>query len=273
MKNFIIGILLLLACNSILAQSANSQPLVIGKIMKMPSAILNEERILNIYLPYDYDSTKKYPVLYLLDGSINEDFLHITGLFQFFNLQFQMPQTIIVGIANIDRKRDFTYETNIPELKKEYPTVGHSAKFIQCIEKEIIPFIEKNFKTDSTKSLLGQSLGGLLASEILLTKAELFTHYFIISPSLWWDDESLLKKATTLYNNQPNTKRFVYIAVGKGEGKIMMNGASGLYQALRKANKSNSVLHLNIMKAENHATILHRSIYDGLLLLYPYKAP
>ena len=61
-----------------------------------------------------------------------------------------------------------------------------------------------------------QSLGGLLATEILLKNPEMFDNYFIISPSLWWDDESLLNQAGTLLSKSPDTKKFVYVSVGKG---------------------------------------------------------
>ncbi|MEO6347031.1 MAG: alpha/beta hydrolase-fold protein, partial [Aquaticitalea sp.] len=182
---------LLIFCLSIFSGNAQtilkkeaSEPLTIGETVRIKSKILSEDRVLNIYLPEGYKAkdTLKYPILYVLDGTMNEDFLHIVGLTQFFNLMFTMPKTIVVGIANIDRKRDFTYPTTDKKLKRDFPTTGGSAKFISFIETELQPFIEANYPVSSTKMLIGQSLGGLLASEILLKKADLFTHYFIISP-------------------------------------------------------------------------------------------
>ena len=73
----------------------------------MHSDILNENRDFNIYVTDYYDSTKRSAVMYLLDGSLNEDFMHAAGLIQFFDMTFEIPQTIVVGIANVDRKRDF----------------------------------------------------------------------------------------------------------------------------------------------------------------------
>ena len=104
----------------------------IGETVTIKSEILKEDRILNIALPEGYDASKdeKYPVIYLLDGSANEDFLHVVGLVQFFNLQFFMPKTIIVGIANVDRKRDFTFKTEDKELIEAFPTTGKSELFI-----------------------------------------------------------------------------------------------------------------------------------------------
>ncbi len=248
-----------------------TKPLTIGEIKTLKSVVLKEDRTLNIYLPSTYDSSKSYPVIYVLDGSMNEDFLHITGLVQFFNMTFGMPDFIVVGIANVDRKRDFTFHTDLKDLKKDYPTTGHSEKFIRFIESELQPYISKQYKTTDTRYLIGQSLGGLLASEILLKHSTLFTHYLIVSPSLWWDDESLLKAAPELVAKQDWSGTFVYVSVGKGEDKIMQREASQLYELLKKTNKPGLQTAFKLMTDDNHATILHRSLYEALLILFPYK--
>ncbi|AYN00300.1 alpha/beta hydrolase [Chryseobacterium sp. 3008163] len=256
----------------VFAQTGNVKPLTIGEIRTIKSKILNEERILNIYLPQGFDKTKSYPIIYLLDGSVNEDFIHVTGLVQFFNQMYTMPETIVVGIANIDRKRDFTFHTDLKDLQKDYPTTGHSDKFINFLEKELKPYIESQFKTTDTY-LFGQSLGGLLATEILLKKPEMFNNYFIISPSLWWDDESLLKQANQLLSKIPDTKKFVYVSVGKGEHPVMIKDAESFYDILKKSSKKNWTVEYKMMETDNHATTLHRSLYEGLVRLFPYQEP
>lgn len=248
---------------------SQTQPLSIGEIQTMHSAVLNEQRTLNIYLPSDYDSTQTYPVLYLLDGSMDEDFIHIVGLTQFFNMMYTMPSCIVVGIANVDRKRDFTFHTDIPSLKETYPTTGKSAAFIRFLEEELQPFVQKNYRTNDTKYLIGQSLGGLLATEILLKKPSLFTHYFIVSPSLWWDDESLLRQAPALLAKQPDQTRFVYVSAGKKEPKVMQREAKSLHSTLQKSGKKNLKTVYKPMTSDNHATVLHNSIYAGFMALFP----
>jgi predicted alpha/beta superfamily hydrolase len=254
------------------AQNGTVKPLTIGEIRTIKSEILKEERILNIYLPQNFDKTKSYPIIYLLDGSMNEDFIHVTGLVQFFNQMYAMPETIVVGIASVDRKRDFTFHTDLKDLQKDYPTTGHSDKFIGFLEKELKPYIESQFKTDRTY-IFGQSLGGLLATEILLKKPEMFNNYFIISPSLWWDDESLLKQASQLLAKIKDTNKFVYISVGKGEHKVMVKDAEDFYTVLQNSNKKNWTVEYKMMETDNHATILHRSLYEGLVRLFPYQEP
>lgn len=169
-----------------------------------------------------------------------------------------LESSIVVGIANVDRRRDFTFPTTIEKDKKDFPTTGSSARFIAFIEKELQPYIERNFKTGPVKTIIGQSLGGLLATEVLFTKPDLFNRYVIVSPSLWWDNESLLAKSPVL----PRGKVSVYIASGK-EGKIMEQDIKSLFDILSKSSSGYSVKQQPFLD-EDHATIIHQAVYRGL---------
>jgi predicted alpha/beta superfamily hydrolase len=263
----------LLYCSISIAQvkTVSESVFTIGEIKTIQSKILNERRTLNIYLPPTYNKDKAYPVLYLLDGSANEDFLHIVGLVQFYNLQFQMPDFIVVGVANVDRKRDFTFPTDAADLKKEFPTTGGSAKFINFIESELQPYIQSKYSTTETKFIIGQSLGGLLATEILLKKPQLFTHYLIVSPSLWWDNESLLRNALALLEQNRNRTAEVYIAVGMKEHPTMIKDANDFSDILIHSISPNLKVVLMEIEKENHASILHQSISDIFKKMYPLK--
>ncbi|RXJ49472.1 alpha/beta hydrolase [Gelidibacter gilvus] len=277
MKHLFLSIFLIaIALNSSEAQNALKEniksPLTIGEVVIIDSKILSESRTLNIYLPdgFKTSDTLKYPVIYVLDGSMNEDFMHIVGLVQFFNLQMNMPKTIVVGIANIDRKRDFTFPTIDRKLKMDYPTTGGSRKFIDFLESEVQPYINANYPTTNQKMLIGQSLGGLLATEILFKKPKLFTDYIIVSPSLWWDNESLLKDAKMFLGAHSKMPANVYVAVGS-EGEIMEREAKMLAELLKNSGKPNLKSEFLFLPKENHATILHQSVNDAFQLIYPYK--
>jgi hypothetical protein len=179
-----------------------------------------------------------------------------------------MPGSIIVGIANVDRRRDFTFPTSIEKDKKAYPTTGSSTRFISFLEKELQPYIQNKYKTNKIKTIIGQSLGGLLATEILLKKPFLFDNYIIVSPSLWWNNESLLTAAPGLLNKPAVKNIHVIISVG-AEGKEMEDDAKRLSEILRSSGTA-SVNFLYLPK-ENHLTILHNSVYKSFELLYPKK--
>lgn len=256
-----------------------SKPFVLGVSDEIQSKQLHERRTLNIYLPegYNKNDTVTYPVVYLLDGGADEDFIHVVGLFQFESFSWinRVPKSIIVGIANVDRLRDFTYPSTIVEEKKHFPTSGHSDKFISFIEKELQPFIEKEYKTNSTKTLIGESMGGLLATEILSKKPTLFSKYIIVSPSLWWDDGSLLKLNSDLLQKNFSQPTSVYIGVGK-EGltstkipHVMEVDANLLAEKIRSTKSKVVKVYFDYLPQEDHATVMHQAIYNALKLLYP----
>jgi predicted alpha/beta superfamily hydrolase len=279
MSRIFISILLIFAANLVLAQAnepkqtESRKPFILGVIDEIQSTELLEKRILNIYLPEGYDpkDTTKYPVIYLLDGSATEDFIHIAGLVQFNSFSWinQVPKSIVVGIASVDRKRDFTFPTTISEEKKAFPTSGHSDKFISFLEKELIPFIQTNYKANSSKTIIGQSLGGLLTTEILINKPTLFNKYIIVSPSLWWDNGSLL---TLPFPNMEHTA--IYIGVGK-EGltpgatpRVMEVDANVLADKIKSKKSKNVQVYFDYLPLENHATVMHQAVFNAFRLLY-----
>ena len=159
------------------------------------------------------------------------------------------------------------FSKNVPKKTLLRDFIPESVDFL---EKELQPYIKANYKINDSSYLIGQSLGGLLATEILLKKPDLFSNYIIVSPSLWWDDQSLLKAATGLLANQADKKNWVYIAVG-AEGKEMEEDAAGLILALQSKGKKNLKVDFVPLPKENHATILHNSIYEAFKIFYPYK--
>lgn len=274
------ALLLLVSCLAPLLGRAQSpapvtgtQPFAIGVIDQLYSKVLGENRVLNIYLPEGYNpkDTVRYPVIYLLDGSADEDFIHIAGLVQFNSFEWvnRVPKSIVVGIANVDRKRDYTFPTSIESDKKKYPTTGRSDFFIKFIEQELQSFVEKRYKTAGPKTLIGQSLGGLLATEILFKKPALFDQYIIVSPSLWWDNGSLLNLNPEILAASFPHKTLVYIGVGK-EGlaptavpHVMEVDANVLADKLKNGANKGLMVHFDYLPEENHATILHQAVSNA----------
>jgi predicted alpha/beta superfamily hydrolase len=253
------------------------KPFVLGLVDELNSLMLGEKRVLNIYLPegYNESDTLSYPVVYLLDGSANEDFIHVVGLYQFNSFSWinRIPKSIVVGIATVDRKRDFTYPSTIEEQKKGLPTSGQSARFIDFLEKELQPYISRKYKTNHSKTIIGQSLGGLLATEILLKKPNMFNKYVIVSPSLWWDNGSLLNQPSDMLKENFSMPISIYIGVGK-EGlvpgtlpRVMEVDANLLAERLKSTKSEHVKVYFDYLPAEDHGTISHQAIYNALKVL------
>lgn len=110
--------------------------------------------------------------------------------------------------------------------------------------------------------MIGQSLGGLLATEILINHTALFNNYYIISPSLWWDNESLLNKS---FKTLPSDKT-IFLAVGK-EGKMMITPAKKLASKIKKSGAANCTFLFKYYPDKNHGDMLHQAIYDAFRLM------
>ncbi|MCU0319544.1 MAG: alpha/beta hydrolase-fold protein [Flavobacteriales bacterium] len=239
------------------------QPYTIGVIETLRSHVLGEERVLNIHLPpgYGTDTTQRYPLIVLLDGSADEDFLHVVGGLQFASYPWinWMPPSILVGIANVDRKRDLTFPTTIAADKEKFPTTGGSAAFMAFLEREVLPFLQREYRIGNDRTLIGQSLGGLFATELLFRKPYLFGHYLIVSPSLWWDGGSLLQLNHDVLMAPDIGVATVHITVGD-EGRGMVGPAEQLAALLRK--ESQARIELQRIHGLDHANILHRAVMD-----------
>lgn len=213
------------------------------------------------------DSMPTFPVVYLLDGGINEDYLHVAGLLQFMDMVDLFAPHILSGIVNENRRYDFTHPATDPDDLKLIPQSGGSRGFIGFL-KEAQAYTDTHFSTNGHRTLIGQSLGGLLATEVLLTDPQLFDRYIIVSPSLWWNRGSLLASAAETLRGSPGWKKprpvEVYIVVGK-EGEQMENDAARLAELLKAASIPGLTVDFRCMPDETHATILHNALYQTFL--------
>ncbi|WP_375445875.1 alpha/beta hydrolase [uncultured Fibrella sp.] len=261
-------------------RASQPTPFILGIVDSIQSVSLHEKRVLNIYLPdgYSPDSATRYPVIYLPDGGADEDFVHIVGLVSYFTTPWvaRFPPSIVVGLANVNRRRDFTFA--VPNLdflarvgfaKKLFPAYGGSGAYIDFIEKEVQPFIEKRYKTTASKTIIGESMAGLLVTEILLKKPALFDNYVIIAPSLWWGQESLLTDGPGLLKANTTKKVSVYVsACNRAEDVIMYKDAKALADMLTTYGGPTTRVFFDYLPNETHATVSHQSVYNAFKALY-----
>lgn len=253
--------------------SVADHPFIFGASLTFRSVALGQERTLNIHLPEGYaDSASSYPVIYVLDGSATEDFPHIAGLTQFMGMYGLLPKSIVVGIANNGRSRyhDFTGATANDSDKVWVPDHGGSAAFITFLEREVQPLVRERYRTSGHRTLIGQSLGGLLATEVLFTKPELFDDYILVSPSLWWNNGALAAEAEGWANAHATAPLRVYLASAPDDA-MMQPRIDAVVAAFREATKPPFTFWYVPFPEESHATILHRAVYKAFELMNPRK--
>lgn len=239
--------------------------LEIGKLFKIDSKILGEERPILVYLPDDYASssasTTSYPVLFLLDGDTH--FHHATGIVDFLSNVDRIPRMIVVGIINIDRNRDF-----LPTCVDDFPPSAQADKFLAFIRDELAPFMDKHYRTAPYRIICGHSYGGLFGIYSLVNNPGLFQAYIIISPSVYWDDRLMFKKAGEFFKQAPGLKGFFYITAAGGDKEAIRLAAKDFAGLLEKDAPKGFEWHYEFMEKEEHNSTFHRVFYDALETLY-----
>ncbi|HEX7240751.1 MAG TPA: alpha/beta hydrolase-fold protein [Longimicrobiaceae bacterium] len=232
-------------------------PLVIGETLTIDSRVLGETRRINVYLPPGYADSAgaRFPVLYMPDGGIAEDFLHVAGLVQVSVGNGTMRPFILVGIENTERRRDMTGPTQNAEDRKIAPRVGGSAAFRAFIRRELMPRVKARYRTTDETAVVGESLAGLFVVETLLEEPDLFDTYIAFDPSLWWNDQGLVNGAAEELRGRPELRKTLYLA---NSGEEMTPGTMQRFADVLSSNAPPGLRwHLERMPEERHATIYH----------------
>ncbi len=256
------------------------QKIVIGTEYKMTSEILKEERTYIVGLPDSYDETSdSYPILVLLDGGFR--FHSHSGIINQMVRGGQIPEMIIVAIPNVDRVRDYTPSNYLVNLNGSSAVVnqktsGGSAAFLQFIEEELLPKISKNYRTNSYKTLVGISHGGLLVGSSYLSEKSSFDAYISMDPSFWWDNQLIVRYIDDVPLERIKDKKFYLSTADKFENfgsiplvfKANINSHELFNAKLKNKGISPSNLEFDYFKEENHWTVALLSLYNGLQFVF-----
>jgi predicted alpha/beta superfamily hydrolase len=252
-------ILILLSMPNIAAASDSN--ISIGNTIEIESTTLNEKRIIQVHLPNSYrNGDTRFPVLYLTDGPGH--FSHTVGTMNFLANNGRIPQMIIVGVANTDRTRDLTPKILVSKDER-FKNGGGADNFLNFFEQELIPYIEKNYRTQPYRVFSGHSFGGLFALNAFLTKPEVFNAYISVSPSLWWDEKRLINDAKVFFNKTKSLDRTLFVTMA-AEGDRMISPYNEFVNVV-KDNKVEGLIFANKeFDDEDHGSTVLRSQYFAL---------
>ncbi|MBI1766830.1 MAG: alpha/beta hydrolase [Bacteroidetes bacterium] len=220
---------------------------------KLYSSILGEERGLIIHLPRGYDSTKLYPVMYVLDGGSQDT--HIAAKFDVLTTAGYTPKTIIVGIPNMSGKNR---EHNLipPFMRIDNDDInsefGNGDKFLNFMESELIPFVESNYRASQVRLLSGNSRGGLLVMYSLLYRPNLFQARFCYSTPFWRQDNILVSKVDALLSQKDTLNTFIYLSAGENETENIKNGLDKMTKKLKEKAPIGLVVHFDYTPNATH---------------------
>ncbi len=219
---------------------------IVGKSIVAPSKIMGDARTIKVYLPQSYDdSDKKYPVLYLLDGE--RYFLHGVDLLTALVGFEQTPELIIVGIAKnaSDRNRVYTVQSD---------------QYLEFIEKEIISYIDTNFRSSGERLLFGWAFGGGFVIEAMIEKSNLFDGYIAASP---FPLKNKISRIDSLLRTHPKFDKLLYFSSETSEG-LVKEGTQELDLLLKE--KIHSAINWTVkeLESEEHRSTPYTTLYHGL---------
>ncbi len=235
----------------------------------MQSHVLGETRRINLYTPPGYDAAgdKRYPLLYMPDGGLAEDFPHVILTVDEAIRAGELRPLIVIGIENTERRRDMSGPTEVESDRKLAPHVGGSANFRAFIRDELMPAVRERVRGNGETGIMGESLAGLFVVETFLLEPALFDHYIAMSPSLWWNHQALLRGAAAKLRAMPARPKTFFLTVA-GDDEID-NAVATLAGTLRAAAPATSTWWFEPMPGEFHRTIYRASSPIALRKTFP----
>ncbi|MEO9965538.1 MAG: alpha/beta hydrolase-fold protein [Reichenbachiella sp.] len=242
---------LIVLFTTLLTQITNAQlsgsDIVIGQTHVISSEILNEDREIQIYLPVGYDTLlqKTYPVLYVMDGQ--EYFMQGIAYQNMLRFRDKTPAFIVVGIkTDRRRRRELMY--------------NESDAFIDFIKRELIPFVDNNFRTKKEKERIyfGWEMGGGLGLELVGEHAGLFSGFILASTT------HSGRRMDAIYERDIDNSTAEYMLFVVAPEETWAASDSLFISRFRNENNPNSRWRYGILDREDHYTTANKAIHEGL---------
>lgn len=249
----------------------------IGETQNLSSAVLNEKRAIQVYLPASYTKypNQTYPVIYLLDSESN--FHYLTGIVEKLSKPPypSIPEMIVIGIVNTDRARDLTPTQQKSDMKADrmiQGKTGGNIAFFKFLETELMPDIEKTYRTNGLSILIGHSFGGITALNHMLNGQKNIQAYIVHDPSIWWDDEIMLKRFKSADGKAFEYKKLFLTQAGHSKTTAKedqhFNGIQKFNQYLNQRHFPHPHYKYVQYETEDHGSIPLKGNLDGLRYIF-----
>ena len=263
-------LLALVACSrppSVPAHPIAPAAITLGETFSVESLALRERRVINVYLPPDYaTSGARYPVLYMPDGGMKEDFPHVVGSVDVSIKNGVIRPMIVVGVENTDRRHDLTGGTQTPEEQAAAPRAGGSAAFRTFFKRELKRIIATRYRTTNESALIGESLAGLFVVETFLEDPALFDGYIAVDPSLQWNEQAVARSANERLVDLADTPKRLFVATA--DEPAIQAGVAILMSSLRIRAPAGVTWTYEPMPDEHHSTIFAIAALRGIRTLF-----
>jgi predicted alpha/beta superfamily hydrolase len=270
------GLLLAAVTSVLLAEGASSQQRVeIPDTERhvLPSALVDEEFKVHVYLPRGYEeSTEALPVVYLLDAEYS--FGAVAYIVRRLIKDELIPPVVLVGAAYevpyddyyLRRQRDFTPTRAHLD---EFPASGHAEAFARFMRDELIPFVNRTYRVDpDDRTIMGLSFSGLFSTYALFTPNQTFNRYVIVSPSLWWDGGFAFRQEIAYREQTEALPARVFLAAGEDDGPSILRDLRRLEGVLAGRRYDGLEYEVRVFPDETHRTIFPVAVSHGLRFVF-----
>jgi len=252
MKKSIYILILILSFISSVGKAQNKDSIPVHDNFTIDSKFVNEKRVINVWIPVDY-KRDSLPVLYMPDGGVEEDFPHIANTLAKLIKNKSIPPFILVGIENTIRGRDLTGFSEEEKDAKYCPITDGAKKFRAFITEELVPEINKKYRTKNKKGIIGESLAGLFVMETFLKHPKAFDFYIAMDPSLWWNNHQLVRNSSSNLTGFPNKEIKLWFA--GSSAKDISRYTNKLEKSLKESTSENLIWKYSDEPNEKHNTI------------------
>jgi predicted alpha/beta superfamily hydrolase len=241
------------------------------------SAFVPLPRDLIVYVPpeYDREPERRYPVMYLQDGQnlFDPATAFIPGkdwraddTAEELIRRGAIEPLIMVGIYNTkDRLLEYTPTADARKGG------GKADLYGRMLLEEIKPFIDRTYRTLPDETALGgSSLGGLVTLYLGLEYPEVFRKLAVLSPSVWWDNQYIVKRVAALAS-KPEMK--IWLDMGTREGGMSLQDTEALRDVLLKRGwvEGEDLIYAEVEGAHHEETAWAQRVGPFLKYLFPAK--
>jgi uncharacterized protein len=234
--------------------------------LRVESKALGETRTVLVRTPASYATgDRAYPVLYMTDGE--RQLQHTVATVDYLARENRIPELIIVGITNTDRTRDLT-PTHVESVVQNgqtltFPTSGGADRFLSFIAAELVPHIEKNYRTLPFRAFAGHSFGGLFALHAFFQRPDLFQGIIAASPAVIWDNHYPVRRASELLRSGRALNNTLVISEGS-EGEEFDREFRALEAVLKQLSPKGLTFEAHQFVDEDHGSAVMPTHYAGL---------
>ncbi|MBW2960285.1 alpha/beta hydrolase-fold protein [Mesonia aestuariivivens] len=228
------------------------------------SKILKQKRDIKIQLPRNYSSNteKSYPVIYVLDG----DYLFepVAGNVDYYSYWEDMPEAIVVGINQRGyRNKDVFYD------KVNFFPADTGADFFEFVGMELMPVIDKNYRTANFSIAMGHDLTANFINYFLFKEKPLFKGYVNLSPD--YASEMHDRIANSLEFAEQKT--WYYLATGSEDVNNLRTDILQFHQKM--SSLSNDLVHyyFDDFENQNHYNLVGKAIPSALQQMFIVYRP